>query len=201
MLVGPPGAGKTLTCAKLAARRLLAGETAPLVVTTDTERAGATEQLASFTRVLGATLAVAATPGAALKALARRAPTQPALIDTAGTDPFDPGSARRLAELVAVTRPAVALVLPAGLDPAEATDLARAFAALGATHVIPTRLDAVRRLGGVIAASHSAGLQLTEAGTGPEAAGGLVALDPAWLAARLRVRRHADMSPPREAPP
>lgn len=192
LLAGPPGAGKTLTCAKLAARRVLAGGTAPLVVTTDAERAGATEQLAAFTRVLGITLAVAPTPGAAMKALARRAAGQPALLDTAGLDPFAPDGARALAALVAVTGAHVVLVLPAGLDPAEATDLARAFAALGATYLLPTRLDAARRLGAVLAAA-ATGLTLTEAGIGPQVAGDLMPLDPAWLATRLRQRSHHTM--------
>jgi hypothetical protein len=61
LLAGPPGAGKTLTTAKLTARLVLSG-TAPLVITTDGQRAGAVEQLAAFTRVLGVTLAVAPTP-------------------------------------------------------------------------------------------------------------------------------------------
>jgi flagellar biosynthesis protein FlhF len=190
LLCGPPGAGKTLTCAKLAARRVLAGATPPLVVTTDGERAGATEQLAAFTRVLGATLAVAPSTAAAVKALARRTPAGAALIDTPGLDPFAPAQARRLADLVQATGAAVALVLPAGLDAAEAADIARAFAALGATHLVPTRLDAARRLGAVLAAAAAANLALSEAGTGPEVAEGLMPLDTAWLAARLRRRCH-----------
>ncbi len=50
LLAGPPGAGKTLTCAMLATRAVLAGAK-PLVVTTDDDRAGAVEQLGAFTRV------------------------------------------------------------------------------------------------------------------------------------------------------
>ncbi len=71
MLVGPPGAGKTLTCAKLAARHVLRGA-APGVITADGQRAGASAQLAAFTGVLGLTLAVAPTPATLGKALARR---------------------------------------------------------------------------------------------------------------------------------
>lgn len=55
LLVGPPGAGKTLTVAKLATRLVLAGQ-APLVMTADGEGAGAPEQLAAYTRLLGLTL-------------------------------------------------------------------------------------------------------------------------------------------------
>lgn len=183
LLAGPPGAGKTLTCAKLAARAVLAGRP-PLVVTTDGARAGAAEQMAAFTRVLGLTLAVAPRPAALGKALARRAPGQAALIDTAGCDPFDPAQAAALLALMREAGAEMLLVLPAGLDPAEAAETARAFQALGARHLLPTRLDAARRLGGVLAAA-AAGLALTEAGVGPDPAGDLAPLDPAWLAARL----------------
>jgi hypothetical protein len=58
-----------------------------------------------------------------------------------------------------------ALVLPAGLDAEEAAETARAFQLLGCRHLVPTRLDAARRLGGVLAAA-DAGLAFTEAGIG-----------------------------------
>ncbi|TCZ63281.1 flagellar biosynthesis protein FlhF [Roseicella aquatilis] len=183
LLAGPPGAGKTLTCAKLATRAVLAGGQ-PLVVTTDGARAGAAEQMATFTRLLGLTLAVAPQPGMLAKALARRVPGQAALIDTAGCDPFDPAQAAALLALARAAEAEVVLVLPAGLDPAEAAETARAFRALGARHLLPTRLDAARRLGGVLAAA-AAGLALTEAGVGPDPGGDLAGIDPAWLAARL----------------
>lgn len=183
LLAGPPGAGKTLSCAKLAARAVLGGA-APLVVTTDDARAGATEQLAAFTRLLGLSLAVAPGPAALAKALAHRAAGQPTFIDTAGCDPFDPAQAEALLLLARAAGATILAVLPAGLDAGEAADLARAFAALGARHLLPTRLDATRRLGGVLAAA-AAGLALTEAGTGPGAADGLTPLTPDWLARRL----------------
>ncbi len=184
MLIGPPGAGKTLTCAKLAARLVLAG-TPPVVATTDGQRAGATAQLAAFTGVLGLTLAVAPSAAALSKALARRAPGQPALIDSAGCDPFDPRQAVALHALAGAVQADLVLVLPAGLDAHEAADLARAFAALGARHLLPTRLDAARRLGAILAAAEAGPLLLTEGGTSPEVVDGLEPLSPARLAARL----------------
>jgi len=183
LLVGPPGAGKTLTCAKLAAREALAGRP-PLVATVDGERAGAVEQLAAFTRLLHLTLAVAQRPEALAKALAARAPGQPALIDGFGADPFDEAQARRLMAFIQASGAAPVLVLPAGLDAEESAELARAFHALGARHMVATRLDIARRLGGVVAAA-AEGLALAEAGTGAQVPEGLSVLTPAWLAARL----------------
>ncbi|MFN8983136.1 MAG: hypothetical protein ACK5X9_11510 [Alphaproteobacteria bacterium] len=200
LLAGPPGAGKTLTIAKLTARLVLAG-TPPLVITTDGQRAGAVEQLAAFTRVLGVTLAVAPTPAMLAKALAHRSPGQPVLIDTAGCDPFNEVQARHLRQLVVQAGPDIALVLPAGLDAAEAADLARAFAALGAQHLLPTRLDAARRLGGVLMAAKAGPLALTEAGIGSEVADGLETLTPEGLASRLlAAAERGNAKPDKEIP-
>jgi hypothetical protein len=81
LLVGPPGAGKTVTCAKLATRLLLAG-TPPLLVSADGRRAGAAEQLAAFARVLSLPLSVAGTPGSLAKALANVGAGQTVLVQS-----------------------------------------------------------------------------------------------------------------------
>ena len=106
------------------------------------------------------------------------------LVDTPGCDPFDPAQMEELTALAATAGAAMVLVLPAGLDPAEAADQAQAYAAAGARLLVATRLDLARRLGGILAAAGS-GLALTEAGIGPGAADGLLPITPAWLAARL----------------
>jgi flagellar biosynthesis protein FlhF len=184
LLLGPPGAGKTLSCAKLATRLVLAGTT-PLLVTADGRRAGAAEQLAAFARVLNLPLAVAATPGSLAKALTRRADGQPAIVDMPGCDPFEVASLRRQEALNEAARGSAVLVLPAGLDAEEAAEAAGVFRNLGCRHLLPTRLDAARRWGGVLAAASAADLALTEGGTGQDVATGLTPLSPEWLAQRL----------------
>ncbi|HEX3350812.1 MAG TPA: GTP-binding protein [Acetobacteraceae bacterium] len=181
--IGPPGAGKTLTVARLATRLVLAGRM-PLVVTADGKRAGATEQLAAFTRLLGLNLLVASAPPAIGRALARRSEGAPVLIDMPGIDVFDRAQSEDLAALISAAGACSAAVLPGGLDPAEAAEISSAFRELGAGDLVATRLDVTRRLGSTLAAA-SAGLALTEAGIGPGAADGLVRLTPEYLAARL----------------
>jgi flagellar biosynthesis protein FlhF len=183
LLAGPPGAGKTLTVARLATR-LVMGGTVPLVATADGRRAGASEQLAAFTRLLGIDLVVAAHPVTLARAIAGRSDGTPALIDLPGSDPFLPQERDELAALAAALGGRVVAVLPAGLDAAEAADLAGAYAEAGARLLVATRLDLARRIGGVLGAA-DAGLALAEAGVGPSAADGLVKLTPELLADRL----------------
>ncbi len=183
LVIGPPGAGKTLTVARLAARLVMAGA-APLVITADGQRAGAPEQLAAFTRLLDLQLLVASTPASLARALARREGGAPVLIDSPGTDPFDPAQRDEIAALASTAGARLAVVLPAGLDVGEATDLAGAYAACGARLLAATRLDLARRIGAVLAAA-GAGLALAEAGIGPGAADGLVPMTPDLLATRL----------------
>jgi flagellar biosynthesis protein FlhF len=188
---GPPGAGKTLTVARLATRLVLAGTT-PMVITADGKRAGATEQLAAFTRLLGIDLIVASHPVTLGRALARRQYAAPVLIDAPGNDPFDAEQMAQLAALATTASAGIVLVLAAGMDPAEAADLAAAYAAAGASQLVATRLDLARRLGGVLAAAAAGKLALTEAGIGSGAADGLVPLTPAFLAERLLQPRMAN---------
>lgn len=184
LLVGPPGGGKTLTTARLATRLVMQG-TAPLVVTTDGQRAGAVEQLAAFTRLLRINLVVANNPVTLGRAIAKRAIQMPVLIDSAGTDPFVSADRDGIRALAATADARVVVVLPAGLDAAEAADLACAYRETGASMMIATRLDLARRLGGLIAAVARSGLALTEGGIGPGAADGLKRLTAADLASRI----------------
>ncbi len=191
LLSGPPGAGKTLTVARLATRLVLAGAL-PVVVTADGKRAGATEQLAAFTRLLGIDLIVASHPVTLGRALARRLDSAPVLIDAPGCDPFDPAQVEELAALATAASARIVLVLPGGMDAAEAAELASAYAATGASHLVATRLDLARRLGGIVAAASAGRLALTEAGIGAGAADGLVPLTPTFLAERLLQTRMAN---------
>lgn len=184
LLAGPPGAGKTLTIAKLAARLVMEGHR-PLVITADEQRAGAVEQLAAFTRLLGLTLIAAGRPDMIERALTRREPLSPVLIDAPGLDLLDPVQEDLLVGLVAASGARIGLVLPAGLDPAEAAEIAMAHAGIGAELLVATRLDRNGRLGGLLAAAHEADLALTEAGIGSGIPDGLARFTPALIAARL----------------
>ena len=184
IVLGLPGAGKTLTIARLATRMVLAGM-APMVITADGRRAGAAEELAAYTRLLGIGLVVASTPQTLIRALSQRMPGATVLIDTAGINPFAEAERTEMRALIEAAAATPVLVMPAGQDTAEAAEQAQAFAPLGARHLLPTRLDLARRIGSILAAAAGADLILTEAGTGAGASDGLTPLTPEFLAARL----------------
>ena len=183
LMVGPAGAGKTLTTARLATRLVMAGQR-PLVVTADAQRAGATEQLAAFTRLLGINLLVASTPAALTRALAHREGGAPVLIDCPGVDALDPPRPKNSARLRRPRAERWCWSCPPVSIPRRPPRSPPRIAAAGTAVLVANRLDAARRLGGIVAAA-GAGLAFAEAGIGAGAADGLTPMTPDLLATRL----------------
>jgi flagellar biosynthesis protein FlhF len=181
LLVGPPGAGKTTLAAKLAARR---GERQALLVTTDANRAGGIAQLEEYARVLGLPSMVAG-DAATLARLAGETERQSLVIDTAGVAPGDETARDALAAFIAACAAEPILVIPADTAAEEAVAMVRFFAPLGVNTLLPTRLDLVRRLGGMLAAAETGRMALPAAGVTPHFAFGLRPLTPETVARRL----------------
>jgi len=91
-LVGPAGMGKTTTLAKLAARYVLKyGAQSIALVSLDSYRIGAQEQLKTLGRILGVSVTPVDPGQSLLQALAPLARKRVVLIDTAGLPANDPG--------------------------------------------------------------------------------------------------------------
>jgi flagellar biosynthesis protein FlhF len=184
MLVGGPGVGKTVTTAKLAARARLSGH-AVKVITTDTLRSGAVEQLAKLLELMGLETATADSPEALSVWLAAHSETKkPAalFIDTPGTNALSKGERDDLLGFIKAGSIEPVLVHAAGADSTDAADDAKLFAALGVRRMIVTRLDAARRLGSLLAAADAARLSIAEVSLSPYLSEPLNALTPGALA-------------------
>ncbi len=181
MLVGPPGAGKTLAVAKLMTRAAL--RKCPVgIISTDTARAGAMEQLSAFTRLLKQRLITVEDAPALADALDVQKGAEQVLIDTAGRNPYDAADMRDLRDLAFAADVEPVLVLPAGMDPMDAAETAIAFRDIGVRRLLVTRLDMSRRFGGLLAAARAADLNFCDASLTPKVADGLTPLTPTALA-------------------
>ena len=192
-LVGPTGAGKTTTLAKLAARLHLQQGWRVGLVTADTFRVGAIEQLQTYGRLLGLGVEVAPTPAALARALERLRDADVLLIDTPGRAHRD---ARRLAELrslLQVLREAAAadgarcevhLVLAAPTRGEEAAAVLEAYGPL-ADRLLLTKLDECEGPPAVLSTSAAQGLCLSYCSFGQRVPEDLAVAWPDRLAAGL----------------
>ncbi len=183
MLVGAPGAGKTIACAKLLLRAKRAGR--PVVaVGADARRAGALEQLQAFTRILDVPL-IAADGRKALQAALAQAAGALAIIDTAGVNPFRDQDVAELSALITAARAEPLLVTPVGADVVETAEQAQIFAALGARRFLASKLDLSRRFGAMLAAAAAGPLAIAGVGISGDVADPFAALTPHALARLL----------------
>jgi flagellar biosynthesis protein FlhF len=151
-IVGPTGAGKTTTIAKLAARWCLRHGAKDLaLVSTDSYRIGARDQLMTYARVLGAPMH-AANSGKELAALLERLKSKKLiLIDTAGMGTRDARLAAQLAVLKqGAPRARILLTLPAQSEGHALEEIVQAFAPLNPVACILTKVDEAASLGAVI---------------------------------------------------
>ncbi|WP_420404636.1 hypothetical protein [Nisaea sp.] len=184
LLVGMPGAGKTVTIAKLATQIVMRKQPVR-VITTDTVRAGGFAQLEAFTKILKLKLISAGTPEELRAAVEGAGGRGHILIDCPGGNPFDDTDVSRQARLIKAVDADVVLVMAGGSDPMEAAEIARIYRELGARRLLLTRLDMTRRFGSYLSAAAVADLQLTEVGVGPNVADGLRPMNPVTLARLL----------------
>ena len=186
-LVGPPGAGKTITIAKLAARAALADRPVK-VVTTDGFRAGGVDQLVAFIKLLEIDLHKALSIGELERVAKPDTPGELVLIDTAGVNPFNADEVKQLSALVspfnAVSAEPV-LTLAAGGDAVDAMEIGAVFSGIGADRMLITRLDAARRLGAILAAAEGGRLSFSNVSVSAHVARGFHVLEPGELARLL----------------
>jgi flagellar biosynthesis protein FlhF len=197
MLVGPPGAGKTICAAKLTADAVL-HERGVHLVSTDTVKAAGIAQLDHFAQLMKQTVSTASSPGE-LDAVIRAKSDGDGLviIDTPGANPFDIDELKELLAFIQKVDAEPVLVLPAGLDPVVAQEIAGVFARMGCQRFIATRLDAARRYASIVMAARPGFLSLAAISRSPYIADGLDPATPFGLArlmTALPTRKKSDPS-------
>lgn len=150
-LVGPTGVGKTTTIAKLAANYRLKQKLKVGLITVDTYRIAAVEQLRTYADIIELPMEVVSTPREMREALGRLAGLDLILMDTAGRSPRDEV---RIQELKAFLSEAEAdevhLVLSSVSGAAGLCKTAQQFAPVGTTALLLTKLDEANGLGNLL---------------------------------------------------
>jgi flagellar biosynthesis protein FlhF len=151
-LVGPTGAGKTTTIAKLAARwSMQHGSRDLALISTDGYRIGAREQLSTYARILGAQMYTASSGKELAQVLERLKSKKLVLIDTAGMGARDERLSQQLAALrLGAAQARVFLTLPAHGDAHALDEIVASFARISPTACILTKVDEAASLGAVI---------------------------------------------------
>lgn len=177
-VVGPGGSGKTSALVKMALNSAALGDLTVGIVTLDTVRVGAVDELQTYAEIAHLPLEVVYGPGDVAGAVERLADRDVILVDTPGRRP-GAGADDWSAVLAELAPAEVHLVLPAGLRLEVAQGLARTWRPAGVTHVLPSRLDELGDRGAALQLADHLELPARWASNGQELPDDLVPADPA----------------------
>jgi flagellar biosynthesis protein FlhF len=150
-LVGPTGVGKTTTIAKLAANFRLKEKRKVGLITVDTYRIAAVEQLRTYADIIDLPMAVVSTPREMREAVTRMSDLEIVLMDTAGRSPRDEVKIQELRTmLIEAKADEVHLVLSSVGSAGGLKRTAEQFSPAGTTALVLTKLDEATGLGNLL---------------------------------------------------
>lgn len=161
-MVGPTGVGKTTTIAKLAANFRLREKKRVGLITVDTYRVAAVEQLRTYADIIDLPMEVVATPREMREAVARLQYLDLILMDTAGRSPRDEVRIQELKSMLGEAKPAeVHLVLSSTSGSQSLLGTIERFAEVGATAMLLTKLDEATSYGHLLPVVRNSQLPLS----------------------------------------
>jgi flagellar biosynthesis protein FlhF len=182
-LVGPTGVGKTTTIAKLAANFRLRDKRKIGLITVDTYRVAAVEQLRTYAEIIDLPMEIVSTPREMREAVAAMSHLDLVLIDTAGRSPQDEIKIRELRALLnEANADEVHLVLASVASAASLVNTAQRFSPAGVTALILTKLDEATSLGNLLPLVRASHLKLSYLTNGQNVPDDIQPADAHWLA-------------------
>ncbi len=166
-LVGLPGAGKTTTLVKLAVNYGLASRRPALLLSTDTYRVAAADQLRSYAAILGLGFHVLETVTALAQAIEENRGKELIFIDTPGFGFGDLDAAGDLAQFLASRKDIdTQLVAPCSMKAGDLTRMVDAFEIFGPQRLLFTKVDETNTFGAIVNESARTGKPVSFLTTG-----------------------------------
>ncbi len=185
-LVGPTGVGKTTTIAKLAAIHKLIRHEEVGLISADTYRIGAIEQLRTFAGIADIPMEVAYTPGDVTAALKKFRRKDVVFIDTVGRSQRAKKELNELKRFVEAASPdETSLVLNAGAAVPSLKDTVDRFRVLKPTQIIFSKLDESLTPGSMVNVAQHSKLPVAYVTTGQTVPDDIAAADPNKLASMI----------------
>ena len=168
-LVGPAGSGKTTTLVKLAVRYGLACSRPVQLISADTRRIGAAEQLRTYAAIIGAGFEAVETTRSLQQVIEANREKGLILIDTPGYGASDMEEASELARFLArQSNIEIHLVVPASMRAADLGRTVDRFGIFSASRLIFTQLDEASTFGAVVSESVRSGKPVSFLTTGQQ---------------------------------
>jgi flagellar biosynthesis protein FlhF len=182
-LVGPPGSGKTTSLVKIAARFGIAARKPCHILTLDTQRIAAAEQLRTYAAILGVGFQVLETAAALAQAIEELRSKDLILIDTPGLSRTEMADAGELAGFLS-TFPLIDthLVLPLSMRSADLQRAVDDYEIFHPAKLLFTKLDETETYGPLVNQSARTGKPLSFVARGQDIPDHLEAADPASIA-------------------
>jgi flagellar biosynthesis protein FlhF len=183
MFIGPTGVGKTTTIAKLAANFKIRQHQRVGMITIDTYRIAAVDQLKTYAEIIDVPLQVVLTAGELRQALHAMRNCDRVLIDTAGRSQQDRLRLSQLCSFLKAAEPQeVHLVMPATASRNTVVSVIERFVPMGVNRIIMTKLDEATSLGTVLNVAAVSRLPVSYVTTGQDVPDDIYPADPAKLA-------------------
>ena len=190
-LVGPTGCGKTTTIAKLSAETLLKKKKKVGLITIDTYRIGAMEQLNTYAGIMNIPVKLASTFEQMQKALLQYQNQDVVFIDTAGFSHHDREHLQLInAFLAQVSNPEVHLVVSVNTNEKELIHISEKFNTLHYDHLLFTKLDESSYPGAIFNHMVYTGKPISYITTGQKVPEDIELATPATIIQKMFQKRH-----------
>lgn len=162
VLVGPTGVGKTTTMAKLAAHFSLVENRKVALITADTYRIAAVDQLKTYAEIINIPLDVIVNPQECRSTLAVHSDKDIVLIDTAGRSPYNKEQVEELKKLIKASSPCEThLVLSSATALPDTLKAIEAFGRDNINSLLFTKIDEASGLGRLVSILIKTGLPMS----------------------------------------